>query len=103
MHEKNAQWETVTGAVHPDNLVRCKRSDVEDLQSENIRLTAQIDLHERQITNLIQQIEKYKAALDEIMERLKVILLSETRTSRTMLISDIKDVYSIARQAREGD
>ncbi len=41
--EKNAQWETVTDAVHPNDLVRCKRSDVEDLQAENIRLTAQVE------------------------------------------------------------
>ena len=56
--EKNAQWETVTEAVDPNNLVRCRRSDVEQLQSENELLRAKCARYEK----ALREIEKGEGA-----------------------------------------
>ena len=78
--EKNAQWETVTEAVDPNDLVRCKRSDVEQLHSESEALHTKC--------------ARYEAALDEITDK--------AEHSRYSASTELADIVNIARRAREG-
>ena len=81
--EKNAQWETVTEAVDPNNLVRCRRSDVEQLQSENELLRAKC--------------ARYEQALEEIS-----ICADIHHVDTHEMHNCLCEIMRIARRAREG-